>query len=459
MLSTTTPGVAVKALHSGQTIGIALENYTASTTAGTVETFVSSQYWLAPQDFAIDATTGTMGIGTTTPTNTGGSNYRLAVGGDIIATGFVNLSEGDSKADIQHISTTTANSFLETVRGLMVAEYHYKNEPASAGRVGLIAEEAPQIVRSTKGNGIDLYKLLSVAVGGLQSLANKFDALVALVSELTARVVALENGSGVSGAVSGAVGNIAGALETALTSQSVSIANGTVTASTLAANHFVATPGATGDAPAGSATIPAGETSVLVRNILVAEHSKVFVTFNSNTGSGWYVSEKTDGGFTVALNAPLQNDASFDYFVVDLATSTPTFSSTSNLEPSTSNLPQGDSQAPTILINGNNPATIQVGNSYADLGALVTDNVDQNIGMTTLLDGVETLTVNLDTSAPGTHTVTYRAVDVAGNTANVTRTVIVESAGSTSEPTPPSASPIPDTLNPTPSSTSTPSGT
>ncbi|MBP9832167.1 MAG: DUF5011 domain-containing protein, partial [Candidatus Pacebacteria bacterium] len=452
MLSTTTPGVAVKALHSGQTIGIALENYTASTTAGTVETFVSSQYWLAPQDFAIDATTGTMGIGTTTPINTEGSNYRLAVGGDILATGFVNLSEGDSKADIQHISTSTAESFLDTVRGLMVAEYHYKNEPASAGRVGLIAEEAPQIVRSTKGNGIDLYKLLSVAIGGVQSLANKFDALVALVSELTARVVALENGGGVSGAVSGAVGNIAGALETALTSQSVSIANGTVTATTLAAHHFVATPDASGDAAAGSATIRAGEVSVLVRNILVAENSKVFVTFNSNTGNGWYVSNKTEGGFSVSLNAPLQTDASFDYFVVDLATSTPTLPTPDTLNP----IPSlgGDSQAPTILMNGNNPATINVGDSYADLGALVTDNVDQNLGITTLLDGVETLTVNLDTSVAGTHTVTYRAVDVAGNTASVDRTVIVQPVGA-GPAGPDEASPDPivdDTASSTPSS-------
>ncbi|TAK58350.1 DUF5011 domain-containing protein, partial [Patescibacteria group bacterium] len=425
MLSTTTPGVAVKAIHSGQTIGIALETYSAST-LGTVETFVSSQYWLAPNDFAIDSITGTMGIGTTTPVNSGGSNYRLAVGGDILATGFVNLSEGDSKTDIQYITKETADSFLDAIRGMMVAEYHYKNEPASAGRVGLIAEEAPQIVRSTKGNGIDLYKLLSVAIGGVQSLADKFDALVALVSELTARVVALENGSGVSGAVSGAVGNISDALQSALTSQSVSIVNGTVTATTLAAHKFVATPDATGDAAAGSATIPAGETSVLVRNILVAENSKVFVTFNSNTGNGWFVSNKTEGGFSVSLNAPLQTDASFDYFVVDLATSTPVFSPTYNLAPSTSNLPQGDSQAPVIIMNGNNPATIYVGDSYADLGASVTDNVNENLGITTLLDGVETVTVNLDTSVAGTHTVTYRATDVAGNTASVDRTVTVQ---------------------------------
>ncbi|MFA5877415.1 MAG: immunoglobulin-like domain-containing protein [Candidatus Paceibacterota bacterium] len=444
MLSTTTPGVAVKALHSGQTIGIALETYSAPT-LGTVETFVSSQYWLAPNDFAVDSTTGAVGIGTTTPVNSGGSNYRLAVGGDIIATGFVNLSEGDSKTDIQHINKETADSFLDTIRGLMVAEYHYKNEPASAGRVGLIAEEAPQIVRSTKGNGIDLYKLLSVAIGGVQSLADKFDALVTLVSELTARVVALENGSGVSGAVSGAVGNISDALQSALTSQSVSIANGTVTATTLVAHKFVATPDASGDAAAGTATIRAGETSVLVRNILVAENSKVFVTFNSNTGNGWYVSNKTEGGFSVSLNAPLQTDASFDYFVVDLATSTPTY----NLAPSTSNLPPapspaGDSQAPTILMNGNNPATINVGDSYADLGASVTDNVDQNLGITTLLDGVETLTVNLDTTVPGTHTVTYCATDVAGNTASVDRTVIVQSVGDTPEPVPEEiASPTP----------------
>ncbi|TSD04845.1 MAG: hypothetical protein Greene07147_899 [Parcubacteria group bacterium Greene0714_7] len=336
-----------KALHSGQTIGIALEAYTGPAT-GPVEVFVASQYWFSPNDFAIDSNTGTIGIGTTTPTNIGGSNYRLAVGGDILATGFVNLSEGDSKADITHISTTTANSFLETVRGLMVAEYHYKNEPASAGRVGLIAEEAPQIVRSTKGNGIDLYKLLSVAIGAIQSLAEKV------------------------------------------------------------------------------ATI--GET--------IAGFAKSFTT--ENLSANEVRTEKLCVGDTCVSKEELQALLQ----LVDAGAGAPVASAPIETE-TPSDATAGDTVAPTISINGNNPATINVGDSYADLGASVTDNVDQNLGIITLLDGTETVTVNLDTSAPGTHTITYRATDGAGNTASRTRTVIVEAPPSVNAPV--TVQPVEDT--------------
>jgi len=47
---------------------------------------------------------------------------------------------------------------------------------------------------------------------------------------------------------------------------------------------------------------------------------------------------------------------------------------------------------PTITINGDNPAIIEVGDSYADLGATVNDTGpgqagDTNLGITTFLNG------------------------------------------------------------------------
>ncbi|MCE9643894.1 DUF5011 domain-containing protein [Candidatus Parcubacteria bacterium] len=78
-----------------------------------------------------------------------------------------------------------------------------------------------------------------------------------------------------------------------------------------------------------------------------------------------------------------------------------------------------DTTPPTITLSGNNPATIQVGSSYVDLGATVTDNVDQGLGFTMTPDSV-------DTSTTSVHTLTFTATDSAGNTTSVTRTVNVE---------------------------------
>ncbi len=85
-----------------------------------------------------------------------------------------------------------------------------------------------------------------------------------------------------------------------------------------------------------------------------------------------------------------------------------------------------DRVPPSITILGNNPARIEKGTSYADLGVLVVDNKMQNIGYTATLDGVDVGSViSIDTSIVATHTITYTAVDSSGNTATVSRTVEV----------------------------------
>jgi hypothetical protein len=87
-----------------------------------------------------------------------------------------------------------------------------------------------------------------------------------------------------------------------------------------------------------------------------------------------------------------------------------------------------DTVPPVITINGENPAHISVGSSYADLGAAVTDNVDQNLGLKYFLNGALVSTITIDTSTIATDTIDYVATDGAGNTATSSRTVIVEGA-------------------------------
>jgi hypothetical protein len=80
-----------------------------------------------------------------------------------------------------------------------------------------------------------------------------------------------------------------------------------------------------------------------------------------------------------------------------------------------------------IQINGANPAIIQVGDSYTDLGATITDpTADINLGIETYLNGTLTSNIVLDTTQAATDTIDYVATDQNGLTATSTRTVIIE---------------------------------
>ncbi|MBM3272246.1 DUF5011 domain-containing protein [Candidatus Kaiserbacteria bacterium] len=104
--------------------------------------------------------------------------------------------------------------------------------------------------------------------------------------------------------------------------------------------------------------------------------------------------------------------------------------------PSTS-APAGALQAPVLELNGNASSTIQLGDTYNDLGArIVAPESDVNLGIVILLDGATTTQVSLDTSKPGVHTIEYRATNSAG-TGSATRTVVV--GASTEEAPPPPA--------------------
>lgn len=77
-----------------------------------------------------------------------------------------------------------------------------------------------------------------------------------------------------------------------------------------------------------------------------------------------------------------------------------------------------DSIAPEVTLNGSNSVSIELGNSFNDLGVTATDNVDNDL---TII-----VTDNIVSSRPGTYTVTYTVTDDSNNKTIVTRTVIIE---------------------------------
>jgi hypothetical protein len=85
-----------------------------------------------------------------------------------------------------------------------------------------------------------------------------------------------------------------------------------------------------------------------------------------------------------------------------------------------------DTIAPVITLVGSASVSLTVGDVYQEAGSTVSDNVDT--GLSARVSGT------VDTSTAGSYVLTYTAVDRAGNSSSVTRTVVVEPAPDTQAP-------------------------
>jgi len=76
-----------------------------------------------------------------------------------------------------------------------------------------------------------------------------------------------------------------------------------------------------------------------------------------------------------------------------------------------------DTTPPVITITNGDSISVNQNSNYVDAGATAIDDVDGAVNVTT--------SGSVDTTTPGTYTITYTAVDSAGNTATKDRTVTV----------------------------------
>jgi hypothetical protein len=97
-----------------------------------------------------------------------------------------------------------------------------------------------------------------------------------------------------------------------------------------------------------------------------------------------------------------------------------------------------------IQINGANPAIIQMGQTYSDLGAIIAGpQQDRNLGIQIFLNGTPMSAVHIDTTDAATDTIAYVATNQSGLTSTSTRTLIIEppdASVSTASTTPPTTS-------------------
>lgn len=89
-----------------------------------------------------------------------------------------------------------------------------------------------------------------------------------------------------------------------------------------------------------------------------------------------------------------------------------------NVATATSEVIINHNSAPIVTLNGSNPETVNVFDTYTEMGATANDLVDGNIPTVDILGTV-------DTSIVGSYTLTYNATDTANNIGSTTRTVNV----------------------------------
>ena len=383
-------------------------NLIASSTASTTQIFVD--------------TTGNVGIGTTSP------NHTLTIAGDVGAIAFVNTSTRTAKTDISYVGESASDEMYDQLLKIKVANYRYKIEPTSDPlRLGFIAEEVQQVapeILSPDGKGVDLYKLATFTLSGVQTLAGKVDAQGVRLASLEDRVAKLESGD-VSVASGSPVSFSSASLASALSGFGVLIDKGIAQFNTLVFRTLVASSDADGTSSAGSVTILTGNTVAQVNNALVKPSTKIFVTFNAQLTGSWWVSDKADGSFRVVLSDPQTGDVSFDYFLVQTEgqIATPTASGYQGISQSSG----PDTVAPVITLLGDNPVYLSVGGTFTEPGVTVTDNADGTDPYKTYVNGIEQAADagTIDTSSPTTYIITYTARDAAGNTTSAHRSVIV----------------------------------
>ena len=89
-----------------------------------------------------------------------------------------------------------------------------------------------------------------------------------------------------------------------------------------------------------------------------------------------------------------------------------------------------DTTAPVITLKGYTTVSINTGTVYTDVGATIKDNVDTSLNpIVTITDAAGRFYSSIDTTKACTFTITYNAVDAAGNKATpIVRTIIVTGA-------------------------------
>ena len=143
--------------------------------------------------------------------------------------------------------------------------------------------------------------------------------------------------------------------------------------------------------------------------IFFGQNTSTQLKLRANTGAGILLSAINSGsnfGTSAASAGDFNGDGIEDVIVGDFGNAYI--------------FPGNNPDAPTITVLGDNPAIINSGSIYTDAGATASDVEDGDITANIVVSGLP-----VNTSALDSHTITYRATDSSGNSAQAVRTVKV----------------------------------
>lgn len=153
-----------------------------------------------------------------------------------------------------------------------------------------------------------------------------------------------------------------------------------------------------------------GSSTITIDNI---DRVPPVITFDSyattSTNLDITVTAHTNEGVLATSTHTFTENGSYDFVAMD---------DVGNVATSTVTITNIDKTAPVITLVGSASTQVKASTPYEDEGATATDDVDGSIAVVT--------SGTVDVGVPGTYTLTYDAVDAAGNSAtSVTRTVEV----------------------------------
>ena len=132
--------------------------------------------------------------------------------------------------------------------------------------------------------------------------------------------------------------------------------------------------------------------------------------------AGVFALDGLDGELEATVSGSVDTNLPGEYFIDYTATDSSGNTGTVNIRRKVI-VGNPDTTAPEITLLGEDPIALNFGEPYIDAGATAIDN----------LDGAVSIEVqgSVNTEIPGEYSLVYTATDLAGNTANVTRTVTV----------------------------------